>query len=149
MSHVIITVTTRPYHREQAMDLLIRELTSDSINPQVRTDSSNTERWLAYLPYMSGEMACLVFRCFLRRVTSILSDIDFSAPRLPPLPENIPQEFTVFKLLNASTALLKMYNCAGDQTKKNSFLNVLVKERGFVYFTIQLICKVVALYGKF
>lgn len=91
-----------------------------------------------------------MFRSFLRRVAAILSAVDFSAPHLPPLPENKSElvNFATFKLLNASVALLKMYNGTTDPTKKIAFLDVLAKEKGFVSFSIQLTCKVLDLYGK-
>lgn len=95
-------------------------------------------------------MAHLIFRCFLRRAASILSEIDFSVPQLPPLPENMNEftQFAVFKLMKVSVALLKMYNSTDDRTKRISFLDVLAKETTFVHFSILLTCKLMDLYGE-
>ena len=118
-----------------------------SIKPP--TAVSDEESWQAFLPFLGDEMACLIFRCFLRRAAAILSTIDFSI-LLPPLPEdgNILLKCSTFRLLNASMAVLKMYNSTGDRVKKISFLDVLAKEKAFVYFTVQLICKIMDQYGE-
>lgn len=118
--------------------------------PESTSGDDDEAPWKAFLPFLSDEFTPLIFRCFLRRAAAILSAIDFSASHLPPLPENKSEllEFATFKLLNVSLALLKMYNSTTDKAKKLSFLGVLAKEQGFVYFSIRLACKVVDLYGK-
>ena len=87
-----------------------------------------------------------IFHCFLRRAAAILSTVDFSLPCLPPL-LNAELKSPVHKLTNASVGLLKLYHNTSDEAQKCTLLELVTKEKAFVYYVIQLTCKVMQLCG--
>ena len=52
--------------------------------------------------------------------------------------------YPAVKLLNVSRVLSKLYYSTNDE-QKNAFLRLVVEEKAFVYFVIQLSCKVMQL----
>ena len=87
-----------------------------------------------------------IFSCFLRRAAAVLFSIDFSAPHLPRVLEGGLNP--VFKLTNISVGLLKMYHGTNDESQRLSFLELVAQNKAFVYFVMQLACRVIQLCGK-
>ena len=79
----------------------------------------------------------------------VMSSINFTAPCLPPLPDDMSLilESAPFKLITASKALLKLYNNGSDY-RKSSLLEIVKEDQVFVYSAVKLTCKVLQLYGK-
>lgn len=96
---------------------------------------------MAFLPFICERMTGPLFRCFLKRAASILSTVDFSLPSLPLLRDNVSGINTAFKLFNVSIGLIKMYENARDEDQKKLFLGIVAEEQAFVYFAIELVCK--------
>ena len=91
---------------------------------------------------MSGS----IFRLFVKRAAIVMSSIDLTLPHLPPLPDNLGSSIP-FKLLNASNALLTLYNSDGE-SKKLSFREIVKENQLFVYNAVKLACHVLQFYGK-
>ena len=93
-------------------------------------------------------MAGPTFTCFLKRAVAVLFSIDFSAPHLPSVMEGKAAKNPVSKLENISLGLVKMYHGAKDESQRKLLLSLIVQNKAFIYFVIQLTCKAIQLCGK-
>ena len=121
---------------------------SDTLH-EMSDDDTDREPWLAFLPFMSKEMVMIIFRSFIRRAAVVMSSINFTAPNLPPLPDNasLILQSAPFKLITASKALLNLYN-SGNDDRKSSLLEVVMGDKAFVYCSVKLASKGLQHYGN-
>lgn len=105
-----------------------------------QANDAKEDPWLAFLPFISEEMAQLIFRSFLRRSASILSTLDFS---LPCIPSCDISPSPAAKLLTISKGLLKMSDNTSVETPKCSLLGTVANESEFVHGVVMLTCKVI------
>ena len=109
------------------------------------SDSQAKEQppWKALLPFISEEMAGPIFSCFLKRAVAIMSTV---VPILPPLrDQDVLSRHPAMKLVNVMVGLRTLYENAIGSQQIRMILGLILDEKPFVYFVIQLSCQVMQL----